>query len=198
MERSDCRSLPVQGRRLPEAAAGKGGSQLQLADGKPGKADLHSVPGPSKARVLLHAYVAGPCLQGPGPGPGKALDTEEGPVGPDDYVTWAPGAQVTLHNWREGLGTLCAQPPNDCLEVVLGTLCAQGPPIALGTLRNGQKPAFRHFPAKSRLLADSGGPSLPSGQLLTETSKVARMATLRLFASWDPWYPWIRDGSRSS
>ena len=30
---------------------------------------------------------------------------------------------------------------------------------------------------------DSGGPSLPLGQLLPGTSEVARMATLRLFAS---------------
>ena len=66
-------------------------------------------------------------------------------------------------------------------------------PMALGTLRNAEKPPFPAFPAFPAFLRDSGGPSLPSGQGSTERRKVARMATLRLFASWEyPWYPWIQ------
>ena len=34
-------------------------------DGKPGKADPNSVPGPWKAQVLLHACILGPGLPGP-------------------------------------------------------------------------------------------------------------------------------------
>ena len=65
-------------------------------------------------------------------------------------------------------------------------------PEALVTLRNTVFRLFPAFPAKSRLLADSGGPSLPFGQNWPEWSKVARMATLRFLASREhPGYPWI-------
>ena len=108
-----------------------------------------------------------------------------------DYVTWAPGAQVTPHVGG-ALGTLCAQ----CRRLRQGSqghaMCPWST-VPLVHLRNGRFRLFRAFPAFPSFSADSGGPTLPFGQESTERSKVARMATLRLLAIWEhPWYPWIQ------
>ena len=73
-------------------------------------------------------------------------------------------------------------------------------PTALGTLRNVENDTFPAFPAFLVFSVDSGGPSLHLEPVWAGTSKVARMATLRLFASWAPplepwpagWPGWLR------
>ena len=92
-----------------------------------------------------------------------------------DYVPWAPGAHGTPHvggrSWARYVPRIL-------------TIAAMGQawPMALGTLRKCLFASFPAFPAFPAFLTDSGGPSLPSGSEMTERSKVARMATLRLFA----------------
>ena len=85
------------------------------------------------------------------------------------------------------------------LEGAMGTLCAHCRPVwALGhrvaegpcTLRNGQNSTFPAFPAFLAFLTDSGGPSLPSRPNWRGTSKVARMATLRLLDTFGTLEPW--------
>ena len=55
---------------------------------------------------------------------------------------------------------------------------------------------FRLFPAFPAFPTDSGGPSLPSGPFLLGTSKVARMATLRLFVIWRTLVPLVTFGDQ--
>ena len=98
-------------------------------------------------------------LQGPGSGPGKALNTEV-TVQVTDYVTRAPGALVTPHPWREQWPRYVAN-VDRLPEGAVGTLCAHSRPIALHTLRNVVFRLFRHFPPFPGFSTDSGGPSLP-------------------------------------
>ena len=81
---------------------------------------------------------------------------------------------------EEETSTLCAGLPTIAKGSRGHAMCPRStvPLVTLGNLENTTFPAFPFF---FGFFGDSGGPSLPSGSVLRGMSKVARMATLRLF-----------------
>ena len=180
MERSDCRSCRI-GSDCPRpqlAKEPKPACWLRW-EARQGRSPqrTQAPAGPGYSPCIRTGYRGLPRC--PGPWPGKARDTED-PSG-SDYVSRAPGALETPHvggrDWARYVPSLLT-----IAEGRPGHAMCPGSTVPLVTLRNAHFRAFPAFPCFSCFSTDSGGPSLPLGQEWPGTSKVARMATLRLSA----------------